>query len=46
METSYSLSEGTETTNLLRHMTVMWAVLWVTDLVVIDSLQTMGYGHV
>jgi len=49
METSYSVSEETETTNLLGRMTVMWSVLWVIDLVVTDclqTLQTMGYGHV
>jgi len=39
-------SEGTEATNVLRNLTVMWAVLWVTDLVVIDSQQTIGYGHI
>ena len=46
MEISYSVSERTETANLLRHMAVMWAVLWVTDLVVIDCQPTMGYGHI
>ena len=46
IETSYAVSEGTEKTNQLGHTPVMWAVLWVTDLVVIESQQTMGYGHV